>query len=380
MKRYLVLVVLLLFVTDTVAQQTDELVDRIVRQNALVQAGERVYVIGGNHVLPLMEDISEACRLVGATAFPVVPNSCKLGFLNRSDLYQSLTNAHVWIIVDPLVEDPDSLRRNITDDELILLSKTEYEICTEAVKHNVRILRVWHPSEKVAERLKVEDLQKMVLKACIYEDGVAKFVPQYVTRLKSLLSRANVVRIKTSSGTNFSCLINNRPILLNDGKLTEKDVVSPSVFDKQASLPAWAVEVSVLETSANGKVVIPRAKCDDHEMTGVTFNFVKGKVENFAAAKGGECFKNKLASREGPKDLLGSLLFGFNPELRIIANDSVFFCPKGGAGIIWLTLGGNVHLGGKNPLSCGQFSFPLVDVTVVESDGKAILGPIDRRE
>ena len=384
MQGYLFVFALVSMVTDIIAQQADQagLVKRIVHESAQAKAGETVYVFGGAHSSSLVEEIIESYNAVGAIALPILTSDksgpFKTGFLRRNDQYPSLLTAEVWIIIDPLVEDPGSAYEKVTDDELIQLAKTESEICMEAVKNKVKILRVLSPSTRAAEslNLKSEDYQKMVLRACTYDDFELKFVRQNVARLQNFLAKANSLRIRTKSGTNFSCLINNRPIIVNDGRITEEEILSKSVFDKQASLPEWSIQVSVLETSANGKVVIPRAKCDDQDMFGVSFNFTKGKLENFSAAEGIECFKNKLSRREGPKDVIGSISFGFNPELKLIANDSVFFCTKESTGIIWVTLGSNEHLGGKNPSGCGQFSLPLVDATL-EVDGKMILGRRD---
>jgi len=379
MKVSLIVLILLSLGREMIAQKSDDaaLVHAVVHDGAMVKQGESIYVFGGAHALPLIENIKAACTALGAKASAVLDNSgtdapFKNGFLRRSNEYQILNNADVWIVIRPLVKNPDSLYRNISDRELLSLAKTEHEICAKAIQHDIRILHVLYPSAEMAANMKI-DYQRMVLKACIYNEDEVRFLPQYATRLKTLLSRAGNVRIRTKAGTNFSCLVNNRPIVVNDGKITEEEMRSSSAFDKQAKLPGWTVEVSVLETSGNGKVIVPIATCDGSIMKDVSFNFVKGKVENFTAGEGGECFKNKLGEREGPKDAIGSLLFGFNPELKVVSNDSVFFCPKGAGGVIWVTIGGNEHLGGKNPVSCGEFSFPMFEA-VVETDGKPILG------
>lgn len=384
MKDYLIIFTLVTVFADLIAQPADqaELVTRIVHESAQAGAGETVYVFGGAHSSQLMEEIIEAYKAVGAAAVPLLSTDkmgpFKNGFLTRNDQYQSLLTAQVWIIIDPLVEASGAVHTRLTDHELIQLAKTENEICMEAAKNKVRIIRVLSPYARTRESLKLDtdNYQKMILQACTYDDFELKFVRQNVARLQSFLAKANSLRIRTRSGTNFSCLINNRPIIVNDGSITEEEIRSKSPFDNQASLPEWSIQVSVLETSANGKVVVPRTKCDDEDMFDVSFNFVKGKLENFSAAEGAECFRNKLSQREGPKDLMGSISFGFNPELKLIANDSAFFCIRESTGIIWLTLGSNDHLGGKNPSGCGQFSLPLVDASL-EIDGKMILGRPD---
>ncbi len=388
MKRCLIIFFLGVSITDTTAQQHDvaTLVHRIVHESVTIKTGETVYVFGGIHASPLIENIVAECKAMGANAFPIISGDkversghvknapFKSGFLNKSKLFDSLNAAQVWIVIYPFIEDPETSYNNIAEEELIQLTKVEHEIYAEAARRHIRILRVAHPSRLLAESLKVnyDDYGKMILKASIYDQTEVNWVSDNVNRLNGFLVTANNVRITTKSGTNFSFLVSKRPVIVNDGKITEEERLSMKGFDKEASLPAWSVEVSVLETSAMGKVFIPRAKCDYNEMTGVSFNFNRGKIENFKATAGGECFTNKLARRDGPKDLIGSISFGFNPELKTMDSNGGLIWPKEGAGIIWITIGSNAHLGGKNPVGCGQFSFPIIGATV-EIDGKVII-------
>ena len=387
MKRHLI-IFFLGFISDTTAQQNDvaTLVQRVVHESVAVKTGETVYIFGGLHALPLIENIVAECKATGANAFPIINSikaersdqvtnaAFKSGFLNKSKPFDSFNAAQVWIIVHPFIEDPETSHDKIADERLIQLASVEQEIYAEAARHHIRILRVSHPSGLLAESLKVnyDDYGKMIVKASIDDDTEVNWVSNNVNRLKGFLVAANHVRITTKSGTNFSFLVSKRPVIVNDGKITQEEKLSMKVFDKEASLPAWSIEVSVLETSAIGKVFIPRAKCDYNEMTAVSFNFNRGKIENFKAMEGGECFINKLAKREGPKDFIGSISFGFNPQLKAMDDNGVLIWLKETAGIIWVTIGGNEHLGGKNPVGCGQFSFPIIGATV-EIDGKVIL-------
>lgn len=345
MKKYTIL--LWFFYPSTIfAQQVDvaSISNRIVNEAVIVKPGELVYVQGSIEAAPFVESVIAAYDKMGAHAFSEQSNAG--GY--TADMAQVLILIHG--------------EERVIQKESLVQSKA---------KRQVRILHVTYPTRSFAERMKLnfDMYNEMMLKALSFDYNIQN---NNINRLKHLLENSQQVRITTQEGTDFSFMVNKRPIVVSDGRISKDDVLNTSAFNKEDQLPAGIVEVSILETSAVGHVVIPHAECNAEPMTDVTFDFVRGKVENFKAKEGADCFTKNLDRYEGPKDMIGSISFGANTELKPIEEDGGLYWPRAGVAILYLTIGGNQLLGGKNPSSCGQFSFPILWATI-EMDGKVVL-------
>jgi hypothetical protein len=110
--------------------------------------------------------------------------------------------------------------------------------------------------------------------------------------------------------------------------------------------------------------------CSYEPLTGVSFEFKNGKLENFKAEKGAKCFEETLAPYTGPKDMFGYVSIGLNPALKVI-EDGGDYRPDSAAGMVWIGIGDNELWGGNNKTQV-SFAFPIVKATV-EVDGKVII-------
>ena len=133
-----------------------------------------------------------------------------------------------------------------------------------------------------------------------------------------------------------------------------------------ASLPDGRVSVTGIETSASGKVVVPRAKCRYEPITNIRFDVMGGKMMNIKAGDGKECVEKVLKENTGDK-MFSGISIGLNPAL--IPNDD--YWPLCGAGIVYLSFGNNQLEGGNNT-SGFSWSFPITNATV-EIDGKVVV-------
>jgi hypothetical protein len=122
--------------------------------------------------------------------------------------------------------------------------------------------------------------------------------------------------------------------------------------------------------SANGSVVVPKDRCRNAPLTGVHFEFKGGKLQNFQARKGAECFAETMAPYTS-KDTIGLISFGLNPELRVIENETADYRPQSAAGIVLIGTGQNYLEGGNNKEPGGTI-FPITNATV-EIDGKVLI-------
>jgi aminopeptidase len=142
-----------------------------------------------------------------------------------------------------------------------------------------------------------------------------------------------------------------------------------NVFQYRAvTLPGGVLSFAPLVTSGEGKVFAIRERCrPDVQLVGASFDVRDGKIANFKAESGGECYQETMASYSGPKDILGSVSIGLNPAMKVTEH----YRPNAAAGMVWLSFGNNELLGGKNNQP-GGFNFPVNKATV-DIDGKTVI-------
>jgi len=159
---------------------------------------------------------------------------------------------------------------------------------------------------------------------------------------------------------------------VDDGIATEERAKSKLFLSRIVSLPSGTVFFAPLETSAQGKVVVPKTRCRFAPMTGVSFEFKNGQLRNLKADTGQACFEQSMAPYSGQKDMFASFDVGLNPALKVMEEPGNYH-PDGAAGLVWIGVGDNQLMAGRNKVEGqGGFSFPIVNATV-EIDGKTVV-------
>lgn len=365
--------------TTLFAQQVnyDSLARKIVERNVMVNAGETVYIYSDQNGASLMEALSKACAARGATIYPKLNpdkfqgtesmNTFLEKELSPTDKFVHwLTTTDVCIILTPFDKDPKWLFKDLGTQNA---SVNQQAVRDALIKTHARMLYINIPTRAFAEGLSLnynvyEEMSWYAIDAH-YDSALATRVNQ----LKSLLAKAKQIRITSPLGTNLTFSTTGRPVLCYDGQVTTEEAAGRALFKKVDKLPAGMLEVSIVENSANGKVIVSQTECDYEAVNQATLTFVGGKLQPLTAKDGGECLQNKFASPQGPQDVLGSISFGFNPLLKPMDTGGSLYWPKAAAGMVTLTLGSNQFAGGNNAIDTPQVSFPLTNVTV-EVDGK----------
>lgn len=373
---------LLIFLSTTtlLAQPVnyDSLARKIVERNVMVKAGETVHIYSDQNGVSLVEALSKACAIRGATAYPKLNPDKFQGtesmntFLERElspadKLVSWLNTTDVCIILTPFDKDPKWLFKDLVDTQDAAVD--QQAVRDALVKTHVRILYIHMPTRAFAEGLSLkynvyEEMSWYAIDAH-YDSALATRVNQ----LKGLLAKAKLIRITSPLGTNLTFSTTGRPVLSYDGQITAEEAAGRALYKKIDKLPAGMLEVSIVENSANGKVIVSQTECDYEAVNQATLTFVGGKLQTLTAKDGGECLKSKFASPQGPQDVIGSISFGFNPLLAPMDSGGSLYWPKAAAGMVTLTLGSNQFAGGNNAIDAPQLSFPLINVTV-EVDGK----------
>jgi aminopeptidase len=270
----------------------------------------------------------------------------------------------VWIGLST-VENPQIILKDALEVRMVALRQGGQKLYDGFNKSKCRVYSVNYPTPQEAALAKMEfpAYEKMIVDAM-----QADYTPIVVKAqaLKNLLKSSKNIKVTTPDGTALTLSASGRSIYVGDGITSKADAPNKILSERMASLPDGRVSVTGLETSANGKVVVPRDKCRYESITDIRFDVMSGKMLNATAGDGKECFEKLLKENAGDKVFSG-ISIGLNPAL--IPNGD--YWPLCSAGIVYLSFGNNQLEGGKNT-SGFSWSFPITNATV-EIDGKVVV-------
>lgn len=357
----------------------EALARKVVSTSVNVRPGDVVVVAGGKHTIPLMEAVAIEAQKAGGMVTMFL-NSDRVWrsfnvevpeeYLDQEPQYfaEWLEHIDVWIGF-PGAEDFKAVIADVPEARFAKAAKADQVIWDMLNESKIRSAFVNYPTREDAENVNIDfaTLERMHWDAV---DTDYESISEKGSRLESLLKGAKTMQVTTPAGTDLSFTVGGRHVFVRDGIVTAEDSGSQLFFDRWISLPGGEVFLAPIETSANGKVVVPRGQCRFEPLTGVSFEFKDGKMEKFEAAEGGECFTDSMAPYTGPKDMFGGISIGLNPALEVI-DEGGDFRPSNAAGMVWISVGQNQLSGGAN-LEPGGFEFPLTGATVTV-DGEVVV-------
>jgi len=374
--------------TPVAAQDTAfaQLAHRIVTTSAGVRPGEVVVLEGGTHTVPFLEALAIEVQKAGgfANIFLGSERVEKSQYVDVPDRFLAqpptffaewLKHIDVWIGL-PDIADPASFYRDIPESRLAIASKAGNMINDMINAAPVRLVSVGYPTRQDAAsyHVRFDAFQRMHWDA-VNADYTR--IAQTAAALKTRLQGAKLVRITSPSGTDLRLTVGNRPIFVDEGIVTPEKAKSKVFLDRVASLPGGSVFFAPMETSVNGRVVVPRDDCKRKPLLGASYEFKNGKLTTFTAQSGAECVREILNAYTGTKDVFASVTIGLNPALRVIENAGDYR-PGNAAGLVSLAIGQNDLLGGANK-DVGGIVFPVthatveVDSVIVIRDGRLVL-------
>ncbi len=364
------------------AQDKDhrELAGRIVKTSANVKPGDVVVVAGGKHDVALMEALAiEAAKAGGLVTmfldsdrleraiFTEVPEN----YLDQPPTFFAEWLKHINVFIGlPGVEDAKATFGDVPQERFAKAAKAGQVVTDSLNASGVRGVFIGYPtqSDAAVNQLDFPTYQK------VFWDAVGadyQKISQGGNKLKQMLEGAKTVRVTSPSGTELTFSLGERPIFVDDGIMTQEKTNSQYVLNRTVSLPSGTVFLAPIETSANGKVVIPRDQCRFKPVTGESFDFKQGRLENYKAETGGKCFAETMAPYSGPKDMFASFQIGLNPAAKIMENPGDYR-PGNAVGLVTIGIGDNQLLGGSNKVAGGGFTFSIVNATVA-IDGKTVV-------
>ncbi len=175
----------------------------------------------------------------------------------------------------------------------------------------------------------------------IFFDSIRKtFTPELIKLCKfyhDALAEKNEVRITATDGTNLTFRIKGRPVLVDDGIISNEDLARGDVG---VNIPAGEVFIAPLETSANGKILFEQVAIPGFgKLEGLELKFRRGKVVSYEAVRGRDNFTKFLKANTGEKDRIGEFGIGTNPGAAytggsIIIDEKIF-------GTVHIAIGNN---------------------------------------
>jgi len=179
------------------------------------------------------------------------------------------------------------------------------------------------------------------------------------------------VRVTTPDGTDITFEVRGRPFTRQDGDASPERMKQARVrIDREVELPAGAVRVAPLESTANGVIVIPEARFGSVTATGIRMEFRNGVVTALSAAANLAAVEAALAQGGPAARRFREFGLGFHPLLARPAGRVLPYFAYG-AGMVRLSLGDNEELGGAvRGGFCRWFFFPNA---TVEAGGRKLV-------
>jgi leucyl aminopeptidase (aminopeptidase T) len=182
--------------------------------------------------------------------------------------------------------------------------------------------------------------------------------------LASVLQASSKIKITSPNGTNLRLSVRGRKPRVNDGMVDDQDLADGAI---DASIPAGSVYTSVIEDSANGKVIfdVPTAWAG-RTIRKLAWTFENGRVVAFDGDQAAQHLKKNWDSSSGDKDRIAGLSIGLNPKAKygFLINDLV-------QGSVAIGIGGNEDVGGMN--KPGFYHSQVLSDATFEIDGRAIV-------
>lgn len=391
LKLFLALTLCLSLNSASVAQDetaNKQLAKRLV-QSASVKKGDVVIIRGGRHMIPLMEDIAIEVQMAGAFANMWLASDRvqRAIFVDQPEetLGQQADFVIDWFkkanayIELPSFEDPVKLVDGVSPARLAKVNGESKDRTQDLNSMPMRWVSMNLPTESQARLLGVDfvALKQMTWKA-INADYAS--IAGRASRLKTMLQNGKTIRITNPGGTELNLsLAPGRLIQVDDGVVTSEDARSPLLLERYAALPSGIVTFAPLEASVNGKVRVAKDYGRHGMIRDTRFEFKNGKIEGYTAATNANTFPDEMAPFTGPKDIIGTISIGLNPELKIMDSGDENSFPQAAEGMVYVSVGENKLLGGVNPPTGFGWGWPIpnatvtIDGKVVVKDGKLVL-------
>jgi hypothetical protein len=182
--------------------------------------------------------------------------------------------------------------------------------------------------------------------------------------------RGSTIRVTTPAGTDISFQIGDRPVTKQDGDASAARAARGlNLIDREVELPAGAIRVAPIEETVEGVIVFPPSDWGGSRTEDLTLRFERGVMVSLEATAGADAARAEIEAAGSAGKAFREFALGFNPLLAIPTEGERWIPYYGyGAGVVRLSLGDNIELGGNVGGGYVRWNF-FVDATV-EVDGE----------
>lgn len=194
--------------------------------------------------------------------------------------------------------------------------------------------------------LEMDDAMDMFYQKVLLETNYAALAKKQ-QEIESAL-RGQTISVTTPAGTDISFRIADRPVNRQDGDASASRMkFAKTLIDREIELPPGAMRMAPIESSVNGVIAFPDSKWSDSHVEGLMMTFEAGKVVDYQAVTGREAVTAELDAGGSAAHSFREFALGVNP-LMTVQNGKQPWIPSFGygAGVVRLSLGNNLELGG----------------------------------
>jgi len=336
---------------ETTMSEYEALAKNVIRRTLHIQPKENVIVECWNHGLPIATEVVYQARAAGARpmlllededtywrSVKTLPES-KLGQVGSHE-WKAIAEADGYVFI-PGPADITKIRE--AGKKYSAATAYNDEWYRRAKRNRLRGARLGlgYVTEARARSygFDLPAWREMVLAASSVDGQQIVRTGRKVTKA---LAKKGRVEISHPNGTQFSCDLVGNPAGIEDGIITKEDL---DQGENMANLPAGEAFVVPDVKSGDGTIVFDQPIAWlGRWIRGVRVAFDGGRMTKFSASENEDLIRTEWEEAKGPKDLLGYLDIGLNPNAR-----SGFLQDVIVAGNVYVAVGANDEVpGGKN--------------------------------
>jgi leucyl aminopeptidase (aminopeptidase T) len=353
----------------------EELAKTVVRDSLKVDSSDVVTITTWDHTIDVANALALECFKLGADAmlslwtdqyyYGLLTELSEESLRGPSRICQAFTEAETATINMFGPKNPEGLKK-MSSSKANAWGEGEkeahYPRNIERRIRNVGLpLALLTPERAKVYNLSLESWRKATDKALTAD---LKEIAETGLYVAEGLEKAHEGHLTAPNGTNLTFELGKRLVHIDDGLIDEKDIANKSL---DANLPAGSVLTTLVETSANGKVIFDQPlHMMGREIQGIEWLFKDGRAVSMKAKKNEELISDQFNKASGDRDKISFLQIGLNPKAVY-----GYLTDYNVAGAVQIGIGDNEYIGGKNASSYGMAA-TLSKATLVV-DGNAII-------
>ncbi len=352
-------------VTDKVGLDFAEISAKIVEQANLLPEEKVLLVMAPGDFNPIISLLQKAITNAGAEYLGTIsvtedqPEEWSTTFTNRTngqpirELEKVLSEVDLGIMLPGATPD-----------------HPPYKALQNILQHDTR--RTIHFHWAGAYDLNGHELDIDSLKSSFYQEVILNTDYQALAERQLAFEnamRGQIIHVTTPAGTDLTFQIGNRPVTKQDGNASAaRAQMGQNLIDREIEIPSGAIRVAPMEESVQGKIAFPDAQWNGSPVEGLMVTIENGVIIDVAATSGQDAVEKEMENAGVAGKSFREFALGFNP-LMPIQTDAESWIPYYGygAGVVRLSLGDNIELGGKVGGGYVRWNF-FTDATVLVGD------------